>query len=231
VPSKHEVVGSNPTGRAIFFISKVQMELELNDLIETDLEDTNAYNAIRTMKENEKIIRDEFIESLEKQYKELDSELLGFNLFADYGITDYEISTKFLNFVNDNYIGITNIEQIIYDTERTILISRYVYEFLFVDIFNRYLPFFMREKNIEFPEMIVHMGYQVFRDSFRLSMSNYLDVLNTSKKDEDTSNIDLIRNREIIKLTTVLELLDDDLEDFCENFLYKVIFNYEFGDF
>lgn len=173
-----------------------------------------------TFKENAniEIVKKEFENDFINQYKYFDS--IGFNVIDSYEIYDISIFKTFLNFVNINYIGISDLDNILMDEKKTISFGYFVYDVLFCDLFKHYIPNIIslcddRSKNY-FESILINP------EDFKIILNKYLhstyDIL-TKNNTNDTNDTRLT----YLKIVIAIDLFDNDLTDLINNLILPVI--------
>ena len=167
---------------------------------------------------NIEIVKKQFENDFIQQYKYFDG--IGFNVVDDYAIYNIDIFKTFLNYVNDNYIGITDLDNVLMDEKKTISFGYFIYQVLFYDLFKYYIPNVIslsEDKSKEYFQSIL-----INPDDFKLILNRYLystyDIL-TKNKTNDSNDSKLT----YLKIVIAIDLFDNDLTDLVNNLVLPVI--------
>lgn len=134
--------------------------------------------------------------NLKNQYIELNN--LGYNYLNGVNEIYEETCINFIDYIHNNYIGINYIDQIKIDSRKLQYYTRSIYEILFVEF--------------------IHILQNINIDDLRFDVckiySNKLNSLNKLKSID--SSIDL--KNQILKYTIAIDLFDNDVDKFIDNF-------------
>jgi len=155
-----------------------------------------------------------------EQYEFL--ERLGINLINDQ-IVDITIFENILIFVNDNYLPIIHINTIFENSKQVGMIGTFVYEFICTDIINIILPQIMVKQDITDPTDLYSINSDSLKEFFFNIITSRCDLLKSVN--QISSNVTIYN--EFIKWLFYSDLIDNQIENFIENFLTPVIDKYD----
>lgn len=173
--------------------------------LENNYEKEPGYTSVLNEKENEVEILEDLKYNISTQFA---FENLGYNYLNDYPNPPLEIYDWLINYINEYYFVIGDLISIYEQVDRIRFIGTTLYEFLFVDIVE-ILP----KLNL----------FNSFNNEIKNYFAETILSLNTIKQELsneglNNSNID----KEILKYSTLLSLLDTNLEKFEDNYLIHI---------
>lgn len=173
--------------------------------IENNYEKEPGYTSILNENENKTFILEDLKFNISTQFK---FENLGYNYLKDYDDPPLEIFDWLLDYINEYYFVIGDLISIYEQVDRIKFIGTTLYEFLFVDIIE-ILP----KLNIFNPFKNEILNY--FAETI-ISLSEIRqELLNNGL---NSNNI----NKEVLKYTTLLSLLDTNFEKFNDNYIINI---------
>lgn len=146
------------------------------------------------------------VENIKLQYEQLYN--LGTNFLDEY-VTPEDL-LEMLNYINNEYIAIDMLPNISEDPQKIEIVGTFVYELLFVDLINKILPL------TEEDTLLASLGE--LKNELLVVINNVLTVMSNLNNDNLT--------RELHKYSLALELFDNDLEMFMENYLMIILYRY-----
>jgi len=159
----------------------------------------------------EQYLRDQ----IEIQYIELND--LGVD-FIGKTIIDDNIYLDFISYINDNYISIINVQNIYDNPIQLQIVGKSIYEILCVDMVNEIIPKLLKNNNIQDSNEIILLSEPFIKDGlFNISKSKLLLLKGIYK----INNSNQIR-MEIIKNALFVDMIDNDIEPFLENFIFPI---------
>lgn len=158
--------------------------------------------------QNDNIEQEDLIFEINTQIVQLEN--LGINYLEQYdnNLISIDLFNKFLDFINDNYINIPFLETIRVDYNKSLVYFRSLYEFLVIDFIIDVLP------------LINSNRAQIVREIIINHINNKLTQLN---------NLYIINNNlrpEMIKYSILLDLFNNNIEQFYESYITIVKVKY-----
>jgi len=163
-------------------------------------------------RDDKKLFYDLFIEQTQ-EFK-----YIGDDLINNYQVYEYEIFYEFLEYIDDNVLKINDIDIILNDIETTVRIGYFIYQILYIDLIYKYIPRLLQKEGQKTFEYIISLEYTELRDKILDLLMDKSELLNIGNS-KSTPALDL----EKLKISISMELFNNDLEDFCENFLYNIL--------
>jgi hypothetical protein len=189
--------------------------LSYNDITETIEPEIPKQWEIWKNREEEVLYNNEFLEKLKE--KLLFQDDTNEHIFRTYQPKDYQILKGFLFDIDENILGISNIEAITADPDRTMLFAYYIYDILFHDLPEIYLPKISQKYKLSNYNVFYNMESNKFREYLFTVLHDIITILNLEKE----NNPELMKEK--FKISISLDLFDNDLEDFYEEFVLKII--------
>jgi hypothetical protein len=192
---------------------------------EIDIADNPAMSSMIQTQLNDKLLSEELENSLKEQY--MNFENIGHNFLNDYDSNQItpEILIGMMNYIDDNIIGIEFMNQIDDHDRNTYTLIPMLYELLYVDSVTFILPNLMKEIGTKDPNDIKYLEPRDLKfkllNVIRKSLIGFEDV---RKLGSGLGNNKI--DNEIFKYGYAVDLFDNDLEDFMENYIIPVVNNY-----
>lgn len=178
-----------------------------------DISESPNLTSTIIQQENIKQLKSDLKSELEEQY--LNYNNLGFNVFNNYHSYNLDISdiiSDLLEHIDEHLFKITFLENIRTSNQRLINAGLLIYDFIFVELITSFIPQINLIKNIS------DMDYIDFRDILISLVVNKIDIF--EELYEVTKSIEISKN--ISKYSTILELINNDLENFFEKYVLIV---------
>jgi hypothetical protein len=195
----------------------LENNLDYFDFYETPEAESIPYWNLIKLKEEQTEENQEFIDKLLEQ---IQMNNLDEHIFQNYQPKDFEILKQFLIIIHNDIIPITNIESILINPDRTVFFSYIIYEILFHDFYEIYLDKLKQKFKIKSDTYF----YKTTSDDFKIQLfqvfNDIVAILNLQK--ELTPEL----QKEKMKISTAIDLFDNNLEEFYENFVLKLTSNY-----
>ena len=158
-------------------------------------------------------------ETIQNQYVNFNN--LGINLLKNTTYSD-ENFRELIDFVDKNYLTITNKDFILQTGKQLQILGRYIYELIIVDLPNIILPKILKSQNC-LPEALLVLPETDLKTFLFDIVMEYIEVLRQMVS--KTTNTAL--ENELIKWSYYLELLDTNLETFITEVIAPIINKYE----
>jgi hypothetical protein len=157
----------------------------------------------------------------EVQSQCLDLNNLGIDFLAQYDseTVSYDFLLDFLGTVNNKYISFLDYIRLDYD--KLFIITKSIYEILFVDFIKETIPQICMVKKLDDPLKLIQANNEEFKTLLIEHYNNTLKQLNTLYKINNNLAGAMVKN------SFALDLFDRDLEQFYEEFVCPVIINYQ----
>jgi hypothetical protein len=156
---------------------------------------------------------------IEDQYQNFNN--LGINFLEGKQFSDDNFANV-VDFVNDNYLLINNVDLIMSNAKSLQVMGRYIYELICIDLVNEILPKLLKREQL-LPETLLTIDAIELK---QLLMSIILEKIEALRE-----IIQEVRNIEVktllLKWSYFLDLFDNDLEMFKENVLSPIIIKYQ----
>ena len=152
---------------------------------------------------------------------------LGIDLLKDYDddIFKVEILKEVIAFVNDNYLNITDIDNIMISDEFILEFGYNIYLFLIIDCYNSIFPNFIKLSNITY---VKSGNYDSIKQKLIKSVQLIIEPLLKLQKIDPSVNKDIKYKAFLKRVTYELDLLDySDITDFVENYMRPVFQKYQ----
>lgn len=145
---------------------------------------------------------------------------LGINYLNQYDAIDIpkNILQNFLSYVDNYYIEFLEFLQIDYD--KILILSKSIYEILFVDFVNQTLPQICVVNKIQDPMQLVQESEEQIRKLLISHYNNVLQQLNSLYKINPSLSTEMVKN------SFAIDLFNKNLDKFNEQFAIPVIINY-----
>jgi len=156
---------------------------------------------------------------IEEQYINLNN--LGIDFIKDSVIND-DIYIDFINYIDDSYISIVNIQNIFDNPIQLQIIGKQIYQIFCVDIINEIIPRLLKYLEIKDSLELELVSESLIKDGLFNISQKKLELL---KKLHDVNLSSLIRY-EIIKTTLFIDIIDNDIESLLENFIFPICEKY-----
>jgi len=143
------------------------------------------------------------------------------NLGIDYinqNIVDDNIYLDFIEFINDSYISIGNIQNIFDNPVQLQVVGKSLYEIFCVDIINEIIPKLLKFLNLQDSTEIELLSQSFIKDGLFNIGKTRLELL---QKIYALNNSDKIR-QQIIKEGLFIDIIDNDIELLLENFIFPI---------
>lgn len=154
-------------------------------------------------------------EQIEFQYIELE------NLGIDYietNIINDDIYIDFINYIDETYVSITNIQNIFDNPVQLQIIGKSLYEIFCVDIVNDIIPKVLKFYNLQDSYELGLLSKVSIKEAlFNIGEKRLINL----KKLYTINNSNKIRY-EIIKMGLFLDIIDTDIELLLENFIFPI---------
>jgi hypothetical protein len=189
--------------------------LNYNDIFETVEPEIPKEWELWKEREEETLYNNEFLEKLKEKLNFQND--TNEHIFQTYQPKDYKLLKDFLFDIDENVLGITNIEAITADPDRTVLFAYYIYDILFHDLPELYLPKILQKYKLSNYNTFYNMESSKFKEYLFTILHDITTILNLEKE----NNPELMKEK--FKISISLDLFDNDLEDFYEEFVLKLI--------
>lgn len=145
---------------------------------------------------------------------------LGINYLNQYDAIDIpkNILQNFLTYVDNYYIDFLDFLQIDYD--KILILSKSIYEILFVDFVNQTIPQICVVNKIQDPMQLVQESEEYMRKLLISHYNNVLHQLNSLYKINPSLSTEMVKN------SFAIDLFSKNLDKFNEQFMIPVIINY-----
>lgn len=157
---------------------------------------------------------------LSDQYINLNN--IGINYLEDIYVSD-GVLQDIIEYVNDAYLPIMNIDVIFEAPNQIQLIGRFIYEFMCVDMKNNLLPNVMKLLNLHNSDELKTVSYDLIKEyllrAVQLKMKNLQKIL------KETSIEDA--RYELLKFTYYIDLLDNNIEKLQDQYIIPMIDKYD----
>ena len=184
--------------------------------IPSQLGDISLFN-----KQNEyaELFENEIFPLIEDQIYKLNN--LGINYLDQYNIqlvnaNNYELIDDLILYTHNNYINIIQIESIMQDGLTKFVLANYIYDLYSVQLIRKILPLLISfSKFNSSSDLVCKFNPNTLKSNILKVLYKLCDIIGKLNKDM------------MIQYTYYIDLFDNDLEDFFENFLIPVIIKYE----
>lgn len=190
-----------------------------NDIDSTDLRRRpSMYNWVQDQEDN-----DEKIKEIESEIK---NQIYDLNNLGQDFVSDNEklipntLLINILNYINDNIFSIAYIDIICEDKVRLRSLGRSIYQILYVDFINETFKFLCNALKVKYSNDILAFSDDIIKSKL---ITIYSDL---SKQASALSKINPSIINSTIKYSQAVDLFDNDISDFKENFLIPVIEKY-----
>lgn len=170
--------------------------------IEDNIEKEVGYSNVFNQNQNEFLILEELKHGISTQFN---FENLGYNYLKDYENPPLEIYDWLFTHFNETYFVIENLINIYEQVDRIKILSTIIYEFLFIDILQI------------IPKINV---YNNLKNELGSVLTETLQSLLVMKSEINSSDK---LNYEILKYSTIISILDTNIEDFKENYWAHIL--------
>lgn len=189
------------------------------DQIDDVFKASPAWWNIINSEENNDIERQDLMFEINSQCLNLNN--LGIDFLGQYDqdLITYKFLMDFLGYVNDNYINFLDYIKI--DYTKLLITTKSIYEILFVDFIKDTIPQICIVKKIKNPIQLIQADNEEFKQLLIEHYNNTLKQLNSLYK----MNPDL--TGPMVKNSFALDLFNNDLENFYEEFVCPVIVKYQ----
>lgn len=154
--------------------------------------------------------------SISLQFKNLIN--IGFDYSVEYPevFEDIDLMYDLVNYVHDNYLSIQEIHLIIGDEFRTKIIGKLLYQFLIIDFPLIILPKVIKDNDISLDD-ISHFPLRDAVIKYIINKVNNINRVLSIKSTYEEMKKDRYKN------LFYLQIMDNDLDDFVNNFVIPVI--------
>ena len=182
----------------------------------------------RTKITNLYILEEEFCEKFENQYMNFQD--VGYDLIQEYTnlnqdglsiqITD-DIMNGFINYVNENYFQLSDVYYYTSCSKNTQIYGKMIYDLLFVEMANTYLPEMVQKYNLNSPLDFLNYDPMEFRKLFSDYITERFSLLN------DVFDLD---NLEGLYLQFLhMNFIENDYDDEIFEFYFQPLINVVYG--
>jgi hypothetical protein len=155
-------------------------------------------------------------EQIELQYIELEN--LGIDFIGSNIIKD-ELYIDFITYVDESYVPIINIQNILDNAIQLQIIGKNLYELLCIDIVNDIIPKLLKYLDIQNSYEIELLDQSFIKNGLfnigKLRLINLNKIIKINKTNPTISN-------EIIKYGLFIDLIDNNIESFLENYIIPI---------
>lgn len=140
----------------------------------------------------------------------------------------HEDIVDILNYINDNYISICNLQIIINDPLRAHVVHYYIYKLIVQDLIKQIIPNILingKLLGLKTIDDLYKIDIIKFRELLLSYITKYIKNLTFINDKSNNSNIEL--KNEILNWTYYLDLFDNDLMNFKTNVIDKLLRLYE----
>lgn len=157
---------------------------------------------------------------LSDQYINLNN--IGINYLEDIYVSD-GVLQDIIEYVNDAYLPIMNIDVIFEAPNQIQLIGRFIYEFMCVDMKNNLLPNVMKLLNLHNSDELKTISYDLIKEyllrAVQLKMKNLQKILKEASIED--------ARYELLKFTYYIDLLDNNIEKLQDQYIIPMIDKYD----
>jgi len=145
---------------------------------------------------------------------------LGINYLNQYDTLEIPktIMQNFLTYIDSHYINFLDFIQIDYDKIK--VLTKSIYEILFVDFITQTLPQICVVNKIQDPVQLVQESEEYIRKLLITHYNNVLQQLNSLYKINPSLSTEMVKN------SFAIDLFSKNLDKFNEQFIIPVIINY-----
>lgn len=145
-------------------------------------------------------------------------------------VQDFDLYSPFLDrfiqlelvYIEDNYINIHNIEEIINNDIQRRIIFIYLYELLTQDLIKKILPKILENNGYDAEDLLL-LDQETFKEELFQVLKYYNDLHGILDSNIDNESVKF----ESVKFTFYLDLFDTDLTKFQENVIQDLVMKYE----
>lgn len=152
---------------------------------------------------------------IEEQYINLQN--LGID-YIEQNIVDDNIYIDLIEFINDSYISIGNVQNVFDNPVQLQVVGKSLYEIFCVDIINEIIPKLLKFLNLQDSTEIELLSQPFIKDGLFNIGKTRLELL---QKIYNINNSDKIRYQ-IIKEGLFIDIIDNDIELLLENFIFPI---------
>jgi len=145
---------------------------------------------------------------------------LGINYLNQYDTLEIPktIMQNFLTYIDSHYINFLDFIQIDYDKIK--VLTKSIYEILFVDFITQTIPQICVANKIQNPTQLVQESEEYIRKLLITHYNNVLQQLNSLYKINPSLSTEMVKN------SFAIDLFSKNLDKFNEQFIIPVIINY-----
>jgi hypothetical protein len=169
--------------------------------------------------ENEELFIYEIIPLIEDQIYNLNN--LGINYLSQYKLrlidtSKQDLVNNILIYTHENYINIMQIESIMQDQFIKFVFANYIYDLYSTQLITKILPLLISINEFKSSlEIISKLNSNTIKNKILNVLYKLCDIIGKLNKDV------------MIQYTYYIDLFDNNLENFFENFLIPIIIKYE----
>jgi hypothetical protein len=198
------------------------IDLNSIDNINNIINIPNNFMDVETLEANERIIIDQYINFNDLGINFIDNIDPRFKL---------DIYANMLNYVNDNYLSIVDLDSAIIFPQKMIEIGNYIYNFICVDCYNTIIPNFLNYTNCNSIDSFDSLIQNKYRGDYTLIKANLVKIIkNIVDELLKLQRIDLSVQKDeayqklLFKFTYYMELVDfGDTEKFINNYIRPLL--------
>lgn len=151
------------------------------------------------------------------QYKDLKG--LGIDLIEDCEVDD-QLFHELINYVDQNYVPIINIEAIMDSPIVVQTIGRFLYRFICIDMIKYILPSAMKSLSITDPRELVVLNQVSLKEAMIRTIKSRIDAIKEIRSKADKSTTELYA--ELLRFVYYIDLIDNDISQLLEAFITPV---------
>lgn len=163
----------------------------------------------------------ELSDSVDNQIINLNN--LGSNYIIDPNIVEQEIWINILNYYNENYGTIINLDYILLNQESTLKMGSFLYRFIVIDLIQFILPKTAKNAGLKDIRDLTFIPPYHIKSHLIAVVSSKISILNNIK--DQISNINIYN--ESLKYAFYMDLIDANFETLFYNLLEPIINKYE----
>ncbi len=158
-------------------------------------------------------------ELIKSQY--IDLQNLGIDYIEDNGVNDRTL-LEFINYVNDNYLPIINIDMILDSPMYIHIIGRFIYSFICIDMITHILPKTMKGLGIKNPSELITVNESALKERLLRVIKYKVDAVKALLIKAYNKEVEL----ELLKWVFFIDLIDNDISKLLLNYINIVCERY-----
>lgn len=178
----------------------------------------NIQSSIKDLKTNK---QEQLYELIVSQYKDLN--YIGIDHLTNERDIDNLMLYDMISYINENYIGIINIDSILDSSIRTQMIGRFIYIFICTDLTNIILPKIMVDLNLDSPNSISSLNADSLKEVILNVIRGKINILKSINQNSLNDDIYI----ELLKWTYYVDLMDNNIDNFIEHVIIPLCDRYE----